>query len=152
MRNIRLKIILILSLAALSCTKTVSSSKSNEFNSCTHSTVAKGSRVLGYDVLNLTETGTFINNITKAQALGIGYIQIHLYWNAIETDTDGVAGAPYTIGLADPNGTLAALNATAIAYGLKLSIIISPIDIPGRQVPALDVLFLELSGVRGDNV
>lgn len=111
---------------------------------CNNSVVPRGSRLLGYDILNLTETGSFEDNIAKAKTLGIGYIQIHLYWDMIETDTDGVVGAPYVMTRADPDGTLGALNSVALANDIKLSIIISPIDIPGRQVP----VDIQASGIK----
>ena len=90
-------------------------------------TADKGERILGYDILNLTESGTFDDNINKALTLGLKFISLHLHWNAIET-SPGV--------FTDPGGAMSALNKAASSNGLKMALIISPIDIPGRVTPA----------------
>ncbi len=81
--------------------------------------------MLGYDILDLTETGSFDNNVTQAKAMGMNFISIHLPWNSLDVVTN----------IIDPGNTLAILNGVAIANNLKLAIIISPIDIPGRNCP-----------------
>ncbi len=87
----------------------------------------KSGRLLGFDILNTTENGSFYDNVTAAKAMGLEFITLHVHWSSIET-----APGVYT----DPAGALEGLSTAAAAYGLKLALIISPIDLPGRATPA----------------
>ena len=102
---------------------------------CNISSSDKSGRVLGFDILDTSETGSFTDSLNQAKAMGMEFLNIHLYWNSIEVDTDGVSGAPYVMGFVDPDNILSTLNSLANSYNIKLGLIISPIDIPGRNIP-----------------
>lgn len=100
---------------------------------CNDECSPKEERLLGYDILDLTENGSFDDNLTKAKSLGLEFMSLHLHWNQIETEKELFS---------DPYGALRSLNDLAVADNLKFALIISPIDIPGKVTPA-DLLELQ---------
>jgi len=104
---------------------------------CSHGVVLRSGREIGFDILNTTQSGSFENNFIKAQELDINFIQILQAWNQYETSAGVYNGSAVS--------NLSALSNYALAKGVKLSIVITPIDIPGRFTPAY------LNGVKFDN-
>ncbi|PID93331.1 MAG: hypothetical protein CSA95_08080 [Bacteroidetes bacterium] len=86
----------------------------------------KGNRVLGLDLLDLTESNTFDQNIDLAKELGINFIALHLPWRFIETTPNHYV---------DPYNAIELLGQVAVANNLKLSLTIRPIDLTGKMVP-----------------
>jgi len=60
--------------------------------------VPKGSRLLGLDVVNPTQTQTFDDNVTFAKSIGANVLPIHVTWKSIEADSpaDCVTAGTYT--------------------------------------------------------
>lgn len=92
---------------------------------------AKGNRLIGIDLLDLTETNSFNDNLQLAEDLGIEFIALHVPWTSIE---------PSPNNFEDPGSSLQLLNQTAKSANLKFSLTIKPIDLSGKTVPVdLDV-------------
>lgn len=87
----------------------------------------KGDRILGMDILNSTENGTFEGDFEKSREFGIEFTGLHLLWSQIETSPEN-----YT----DPGNALTAFNTFCSENNIKLSLTIRPIDITGKTVPA----------------
>jgi hypothetical protein len=114
--------------AVLSCDS--ESDDDDIFAGCLHSVETRGNRVIAYDLLDATETGDFeINYNIASQQLHTDFIQLLQPWNAFENQTAGVYDG-------EAMGWYKTLNAFAASTGTKLSLIITPIDIPGRFLPA----------------
>ncbi len=88
--------------------------------------VPKGERIIGIDILDLTETNTFDQNILLAKELGIQFIGLHLPWNLIELESGEYV---------DPGNALELLSYFAEINDLKFSLTIRPIDIVGKTIP-----------------
>lgn len=93
----------------------------------TYNPVPKGDRVLGLDLLDLTESSTFNHNIDLANEIGVNFITLHLSWSDIE---------PTPNNYIDPNSAIELLGQVAVANNLKLSLTIKPIDMVGKTVPS----------------
>lgn len=113
-------------LSLLSCT-TEPNNPVDEFSCEIQSPVLKGNRMIGLDLLNLTESNTFDQNIALASELGIEFIALHLNWTSIETSPNNFE---------DPFSALELLSQYAQNNNFKFSLTIRPIDIPGKTVPA----------------
>lgn len=101
--------------------------------SCESTPVAKGSRQFGMDVLNTpTSNGSYDSNITALQSLKGTFQTLHLNWNQIEGAGSGSTSGTFT----DPYGSLAALNTYANSSGIKVTLRIHPVDLPGKYVPS----------------
>ena len=87
----------------------------------------KGDRLLGMDILNVTETGTFDDNFEKAKEFGIEFTGLHLLWTEIETSPETYS---------DPGSALTIFNTYCSENNIKLSLTIRPIDLTGKTVPA----------------
>lgn len=87
--------------------------------------VAKGNRLIGVDIVNVTAANSFTQNVADAKLLGGSYMLLDLQWNQIEPGsvnaTDCTAGT-----YVDPSNTLALLNATLPATGLSLTLNFNP--------------------------
>ncbi len=90
------------------------------------SPVSKGDRMIGIDLLNLTESNTFDDNINLAAQLGMEFIGLHITWTSIESSANTFT---------DPGDALFLLSQVAIDNNLKFSLTIRPIDITGKTVP-----------------
>jgi len=100
---------------------------------CTKTPSQKGSRILGYDILDSSESGSFNQSLQKAKTLGLEFMSLHLDWSQIET----TAGAGATSGnFEDPSNFLATLNQLSIDEGIKISLTIRPVDTTGKTVPS----------------
>ncbi len=87
----------------------------------------KGDRVLGLDLLDLTQSNSFEENIELAKEIGVNFIALHLPWSSIETTPNNYT-APYR--------AIELLGQVAEANNLKLSLTIRPIDLTGKTVPS----------------
>lgn len=96
---------------------------------CSHIVESRGNRIIGYDILDLTENGDFGMNYEVASGQLKGeFIQLLQPWNAFEDSQAGVFDG-YAMQLFET------INDFALSEGTKLSLIITPIDIPGRFLP-----------------
>lgn len=121
------------SLLLAGCSSQSNSSGSDAGFTCNESITVKGSRSLGMDILDATETGTYADNLSALQTLHAQYETLHLTWTSIET----TSGSGTTSGtLADPSNALASFNSIANTYGIKLALTIRPIDATGKTVPS----------------
>lgn len=90
----------------------------------------RGSRTIGYDILDVTEKGDFGANYAIASGqLRSEFIQLLQPWSAFENNQQGVFDG-------EAIATFQTLNGFAESTGTKLSLIVTPIDIPGRFTPA----------------
>ncbi|QCW99357.1 hypothetical protein FGM00_04240 [Aggregatimonas sangjinii] len=96
------------------------------FECTSHVANPKGKRVVGLDILDLSQTGSFNDNIDLAKQMGIDFIALHINWTAIETSPNVFI---------DPDDALASLAKIAIDNNLKFSLTIRPIDLTGKTVP-----------------
>lgn len=97
---------------------------------CSEQIETRNGRILGYDILDLTESGDFnLNHGIASGVLKSEFIQLLQPWNAFEDQSPGVydGEAVQLFGI---------LNNFAASAGTKLSLIITPIDIPGRFLPS----------------
>ena len=123
--------LILLILLTLSCNDKIDP---NELFTCEiGEVIQKGDRMIGLDLLDLTKTNTFDDNIAHAKELGIEFIALHLTWSSIET-----AKATYR----DPFNALELLGKVAKANDMKFSLTIRPIDLTGKTVPT------DLEGVK----
>ncbi len=100
------------------------------FSTCKLAIEQRGNRILAFDILDATETGNFgINHGIASGELKSGFIQLLQPWNAFENHQAGVYDGE-AIKLYET------LNQFAASEGTELSLIITPIDIPGRFLPA----------------
>ncbi len=88
---------------------------------------SKGDRLIGLDLLNLTESNSFDLNLSIANDMGIDFIALHLPWNIIETSPQDYV---------DPFNALQLLSETAVANNYQFSLTIRPIDLTGKTVPS----------------
>lgn len=93
--------------------------------------VPKGTRVLGLDVVDTTQAGTFDDNVAFAKSVGAGVLPIHVTWSAIEADSpaDCVTPGTYT------DTVLSTFDAYAAAHGQTLSVTIGVVDTNLLVVP-----------------
>ena len=87
----------------------------------------KGDRLIGLDLLNITETNTFEDNIDLAKELKTDYIALHTTWSGLEPSPNN-----YT----DPIDAILLLGQTAQDNGFKFSLTLRPIDATGKTVPS----------------
>ncbi|MGF1635481.1 MAG: hypothetical protein ACFCUU_00300 [Cyclobacteriaceae bacterium] len=119
--------IVFLLLVAFSCKK---DENEEPFSSCTLTSESRGNRILAFDILDLTESGNFgMNYNIASEELQGGFIQLLQPWNAFENDQEGVYDG-------EAMQLFEILNQFAGSQGTQLSLIITPIDIPGRFLPA----------------
>lgn len=129
-------IILLISALNFSCTKSSSGgsggTQSPTAYTCNSSPVAKGSRVFGMDILDVPTGGSYNDSLAALKSIGGTFQSLHLYWNQIEGAGSGTTSGTFT----DPYGALAAMNAIAVSDGVKLTLRIHPVDLPGKYVPS----------------
>lgn len=89
--------------------------------------IAKGNRLLGIDILDPTETGSFNYNVGIVKQIGTDFTTAQVKWSDIEP-------APYNY--QDAYGIFTSFNRFLPSAGLKLSLTINPIDASGKIVPA----------------
>lgn len=81
--------------------------------------VAKGSRVLGVDIVNESAGSNFTQNVASAQSLGAEYFILDMSWNQVEPGGSLNCNlGTYT----DPFGTLAGFNAALPALNIKMTL------------------------------
>ena len=90
---------------------------------CEYTPVDKGSRRFGMDILN----GTYSSNLSQLQNLGGSFNTFPVEWTALE---------PTPNNLVDPGNALASFNSIANSTGVKLSLVIRPVDTTGKTVPS----------------
>ncbi len=95
--------------------------------------VPKGDRKVGIDLLDLTASNSFDDNINLASQLGVEFIALHVAWTSIETSPNN---------LSDPGDAMSLLSGVAAANNLKFSLTLRPIDLSGKTVPS------DLDGTR----
>ncbi len=126
------------------CTKSGGSGDSGAQSTtftCNSTAVSKGSRVFGMDILDVPTGGAYTDSLAALKSIGGTFQTLHLYWNQIEA-----AGSGSTSGVfSDPYNSLASMNSIASAQGVKVSLRIHPIDLPGKYVPS------DLSSTRFNN-
>lgn len=88
--------------------------------------VEKNGRLIGLDLLDLTETNTFEDNLDHADDLDIEFFALHLPWSSIEISPNEYV---------DPDNALFLLNEVADDEKLLFSLTIRPIDLSGKTVP-----------------
>ncbi len=114
--------------AVLSCDSEIDDD--DTFAGCSLSAESRDTRVIAFDLIDVTETSDFgMNHEIASQQLKAEFIQLLQPWNAFENQHSGVYNG-------DAIGLYEILNGFAASTGAKLSLIITPIDIPGRFVPA----------------
>jgi hypothetical protein len=102
----------------------------NTFTECLQSAEIRGDRVIAFDLLDPTETGDFgMNYEIASEQLHAEFIQLLQPWNAFENQQAGVYNG-------EAISFFEILNGFAISTGAQLSLIITPIDVPGRFLPA----------------
>ena len=99
----------------------------NEFVCKIENPIEKGNRILGIDLLDLSESNRFDQNIALANKLGVEFIALHLPWSSIEVSPNKYE---------DPYTALELLGQVAIANNYKFSLTIRPIDLTGKTVPS----------------
>lgn len=134
-QNPFLGLFLILILAFSSCkTSTSDSSSASPTDSfvCNSVPVAKGSRQFGMDILDVPSVGSYSDSLAHLKSLGGQFQTLHLNWNQIEAAGSGITSGAFT----DPSNAMAALNALAVSDGIKVTLRIHPVDVPGKYVPS----------------
>ena len=139
-------IIFLLALSSYSCTSSKNSNADGTNSStsftCNSTPVAKGSRVFGMDISDEPTGGSYADNLASLKSIGGSFQTLHLYWSEIEAAGSGATSGAFT----DPyGGALAALNSIANAQGVKVTLRIHPVDLPGKFVPS------DLSATRFNN-
>lgn len=99
---------------------------------CVSTPVAKGSRQFGMDILDVPAVGSYNDSLANLKALGGQFQTLHLAWNQIEGAGSGTTSGAFT----DPSNALASLNALAVSQGVKVTLRIHPVDLPGKYVPS----------------
>ncbi len=98
---------------------------------CNSTPMAKGSRKFGMDILAEPSVGGYSDNLSSLKAIGGEFQTLHMAWKDIEGAGSGATSGTFT----DPYGALAALDAIAASDGIKVTLRIHPVDIPGKLVP-----------------
>lgn len=100
---------------------------------CASTPVAKGSREFGMDILDVPGVGSYDDSLQNLKSMGGTFQTYHVNWNTIEgAGTGTTTSGPLT----DPGNGLANLNALANSEGIKITLRIHPVDVPGKAVPA----------------
>lgn len=99
---------------------------------CASTPVTKGSRQFGMDILDVPSVGSYSDSLANLKTLGGQFQTLHLNWNQIEAAGSGITSGAF----ADPSNAMSALNALAISDGIKVTLRIHPVDIPGKYVPS----------------
>lgn len=89
--------------------------------------IEKGDRILGIDLLDLSETNSFDQNIDLANEIGVEFIALHLTWSSIETSPNVYE---------DPFSAMELLGQVAVGNNYNFSLTIRPIDLTGKTVPS----------------
>lgn len=114
-----------------SCAKKQDDATGGTF-ACQSTPVAKGLRQFGMDISDVASGSSYSNNLSTLQSLGGTFQTLHLNWNQIEASGSGALSGAFT----DPyGGALASLNSIANSTGVKVTLRIHPVDIPGKSVP-----------------
>lgn len=98
---------------------------------CDSTPVAKGARMFGMDILAEPSVGGYADNLSSLKTMGGEFQTLHINWKDIEGAGSGATSGTFT----DPYGALAALDGIAATDGIKVTLRIHPVDIPGKQVP-----------------
>lgn len=93
---------------------------------CITEAMPKGLRLLGMDILNAAEGGSFDENVALAESCGASFTSLHLNWNQIN---------PNNAVFVDPDQVLVSINHHCQLNGWKLNMMIRSIDIPGKNLP-----------------
>lgn len=105
---------------------------------CNGTPVSKGLRQFGMDILDVPSVGSYSDSFASLKEIGGTFQTFHTTWNALEAGGSGATSGVFS----DPGNALAALNALAVSDGIKVTLRIHPIDVPGKFVPS------DLSSVR----
>jgi len=119
-----------------SCRDESDSIKDNNYKCEVNNPLSKKNRMIGVDLLDLTESNSFDDNIILAKEIGAEFISLHLTWSSIE-----VSPSEFT----DPYNAIKILGKIADTNNLKFSLTIRPIDLTGKTVPS------DLSNTRFNN-
>ncbi len=128
-----IRFLLVFAILLPSCSKPLDESRTT--TTPTVEALARGNRMLGVDILNVTAAGAsdnsgFSDNIAYMKQLGAQYFGLHVTWTAIETDS----GDDYSAGtMTDP--FFASFIDVCVANNLKISLTIRPVDLTGKTVP-----------------
>ena len=121
-------LMILLSLMVVSCENDDSGDPTDQEFICEMTgAISKGDRKIGMDLLDLTESNSFDDNINLASQLGIEFIALHVAWTSIEASSGN---------LSDPGDALSLLSNIASSNDLKFSLTLRPIDLSGKTVPA----------------
>ncbi len=97
---------------------------------CPEEFIVKNNRIVAFDILDPTETGSFtLNYEIASEELNAGFIQLLQPWNSFSPTAANAFNGPAV-------DLFQTLDHFASSTGTKLSLIITPIDIPGRFVPS----------------
>ncbi|MDN5213398.1 hypothetical protein QQ020_15110 [Fulvivirgaceae bacterium BMA12] len=133
-KQITVAVMIFLGLTLLSCqSDDTGDTPDGDFTCEVVDAVPKGDRKVGIDLLDLTASNSFDDNINLASQLGVEFIALHVAWTSIETSPNN---------LSDPGDALSLLSTVAAANNLKFSLTLRPIDLSGKTVPP------DLDGVR----
>jgi hypothetical protein len=110
----------------IACSDDSPTSNSNNDINCPNTFEPKGDRLLGMDILNSSENGTFEGDFEKSREFGIEFTALHLLWSQLEISPEIYA---------DPGDALAVFNMFCRLNNIKLSLTIRPIDLTGKTVP-----------------
>jgi hypothetical protein len=119
-------------LQACSSATSDSASGSNTSFSCQSTSIAKGSRQFGMDILDVPSIGNYTDSLNHLKEMGGEFQTFHVNWSSIEGTGSGASSGAFT----DPSGGLAALNSLANTEGVKVTLRIHPVDVPGKFVPS----------------
>jgi hypothetical protein len=99
---------------------------------CQSSPVAKGTRQFGMDILDQPTVGSYADNFKALKGLGGQFQTLHVNWSDIEAAGSGTTSGAFS----DPYNAFAALNALAVSDGIKVTLRIHPVDVPGKKLPS----------------
>jgi len=120
-------ILLLLSLPLLSCTTEDLSGLPED------PVVSRQGRMLGIDLLNMSQSGTFSENLLYAEQASFNFIGVHLLWTAFEDNTgSGSTSGNFT----DPGHSIRSFIDVLQGSSFQFSLTIRPIDLTGKTVPS----------------
>tara|TARA_B110001454_G_C12723280_1_gene436288 strand:- start:41878 stop:43059 length:1182 start_codon:yes stop_codon:yes gene_type:complete len=100
---------------------------------CQSIPLTKGQRQFGMDILYEPKSGIYSQSLTTLKNMGAQFQTFHLNWNDLEGAGSGASSGVFS---STYTAYLDALNATASASGLKVTLRIHPVDVPGKSVPS----------------
>lgn len=118
---------LFISLIFFSCKKEETDTASENFECITDNSIAKSNRNIGIDLLDLSQSNSFEDNILLAKELGVEFIALHMPWSSIESSPNNFI---------DPFDAIFLLGKVAAENDMKFSLTIRPIDLVGKTVPS----------------